>query len=85
MNGNEINKNGKDKFTFESAQERLSEIVKILESGNAGLDESLSLFEEGVKLIKTCNMMLDEAEQKVKILIDCDGETTESDFSDTEA
>ena len=55
-------------MTFETAIARLEEIVRLLESGSAPLDESLSLFEEGVGLVKLCNARLDSAEQKVKIL-----------------
>ena len=44
------------------------EIVKKLESGAAPLDESIALFSEGAELVKTCTAILDEAEQKVKIL-----------------
>ena len=47
---------------------RLEEIVRALEGGNAPLDTSLALFEEGVSLVKFCNQKLDAAEQKVKIL-----------------
>ena len=56
------------KKTFESSLARLEEIVRAMESGNIMLDESLSLYEEGVKLIKFCTKALDDAEQKVKIL-----------------
>ena len=51
--------------TFEEAVARIDEIVASLERGDAQLDKSLSLFEEGVKLIETCGAMLDTAEQKV--------------------
>lgn len=51
--------------TFEAAIARLEEIVRALESGGAPLDESLSLFEEGVSLVKLCNEKLDAAEQKL--------------------
>ena len=54
--------------TYEEAVKRLEEIVKKLESGAAPLDESIALFSEGAKLVKTCTAILDEAEQKVKIL-----------------
>lgn len=57
-------------MNFEESIERLNEIVSILDSGNAELDRSLTLFEEGAELIKNCNKMLDEAEQKVRILKD---------------
>lgn len=53
------------KLTFEQALERLDEIVKSLESGEAALDESMTLFTEGTKLIKQCGDMLDKAEQQV--------------------
>ena len=52
-------------MTFEESTTRIEEIVKQLERGDAPLDKSLSLFEEGAQLIKLCNKMLDEAEQTV--------------------
>ena len=55
-------------LSFERAVGRLDEIVKLLEKGDAPLDESLALFEEGAGLIKTCTKMLDDAEQKVVLL-----------------
>ncbi len=61
--------------TFEEALSQLEVIVNALESGNAPLDESLVLFEEGVRLVRFCNEKLDAAEQKVKIL-------TESEIKD---
>ena len=51
--------------TFEQAITRLDEIVLALEKGEAQLDKSLSLFEEGVKLIEICGAKLDNAEQTV--------------------
>jgi len=54
-----------DKQTFEQAVARIDEIVASLEKGDAQLDKSLALFEEGVKLIETCGTMLDNAEQTV--------------------
>ena len=53
------------KMTFEESAGRIEEIVKLLERGDAPLDKSLALFEEGAKLIKLCGKMLDEAEQTV--------------------
>ena len=52
-------------MTFESSMKRLEEIVSHLEKGDIPLQESLSLFEEGSGLLKDCNRMLEEAEQKV--------------------
>ncbi len=60
--------NDKPEITFEYAMARLEEIVRMLEGGNAPLDKSLAMFEEGVSLVKLCNSKLDSAEQKVKIL-----------------
>ena len=53
------------KVNFEQAAARLDEIVRLLERGDAPLDQSLSLFEEGAGLIKVCGTLLDEAEQIV--------------------
>lgn len=70
------------KMTFEAALSRLEEIVRSMENGNAMLDESLTLFEEGVSLVKFCTKALDEAEQKVKILQKGDdGTVMETDFT----
>ena len=57
-----------NKMTFESAMQRLDAIVRLLEQGDAPLDQSLALFEEGARLLKLCNGMLDTAEQKVNLL-----------------
>ncbi len=74
--------NRKKEETFESAIARLEEIVRALDGGDAPLDESLALFEEGVKLVKLCSGKLDAAEQKVKILTKGeDGEIKEEDFA----
>ena len=70
-----------EKKTFESSLARLEEIVRAMESGEIMLDESLSLYEEGIKLIKFCTKALDDAEQKVKILQKGeDGSLVEVDF-----
>lgn len=67
--------------TFEEAMARLEEIVRALDGGNAGLDDSLGLFEEGISLVKLCNAKLEGAEQKVKLLAKGDdGTLTETDF-----
>lgn len=50
---------------FEEAIARIEEIVTQLERGDAPLDQSVALFEEGTKLIQSCNGLLDSAEQKV--------------------
>ena len=54
--------------TFESAMQRLEEIVSELEKGNLSLEETLSIYEEGLELTKFCNAKLDESEKKIKLL-----------------
>ncbi len=54
---------------FEESIKELEKIVEQLERGDIGLDESLDLFEKGIKLSKACNEMLDKAEKKVSVLI----------------
>ncbi|HRK06187.1 MAG TPA: exodeoxyribonuclease VII small subunit [Pseudobdellovibrionaceae bacterium] len=57
---------------FEKKLSRLEEIVEKMESGEMPLEESLRLFEEGVKLSRECNVQLADAEQKVKLLLSVD-------------
>lgn len=54
---------------FEDAVKRLEEIVNKLEAGDLSLDDSIKLFEEGVRLYQVCIKRLDEAEKKVEILL----------------
>jgi len=70
-------------LTFEQATQRIEEIVRMLEKGDAPLDKSLSLFEEGAKLINTAGKMLDDAEQiVVSLQKGADGKPKESLFDD---
>lgn len=70
-----------EKKTFEQSISELEEIVSQLEGGNVTLDESLDLFEKGIKLSKSCQQMLDAAEKKVSILMtNDDGEVVKEDF-----
>ena len=55
--------------TFEEAMERLEGIVGELEEEDLPLEKSLEIFEEGVKLSRLLNCRLNEAEQKVEILL----------------
>ena len=55
----------KQTLSFEEALSRLEEIVRHLEKGDLPLNDSLTLYEEGTKLIAQCSKLLDEAEQKV--------------------
>lgn len=54
---------------FEEAMERLEHIVESLEQGELSLEESLEIFEEGMKLVNFCSKKLEEAEQKVTLLM----------------
>ncbi len=55
--------------SFESALEKLQQSVKRLESGELPLEESLKLFEEGVRLTQFCQTQLAAAEQRVELLM----------------
>jgi exodeoxyribonuclease VII small subunit len=57
------------KERFEDALNKLEKIVSKLEEGDIPLEESLKLFEEGIRLSRFCNQKLDEAEKKVEILL----------------
>lgn len=59
---------------FEKKLSRLDEIVQKMEKGELGLEDSLKLFEEGVKLSRECQTQLSEAEVKVKKLVGFDNE-----------
>ena len=54
---------------FEQAMARLEAIVGELENGDLPLDESLKIFEEGIRLSKNCLKVLEEAERKVEVLV----------------
>ena len=77
MENNEAIKN----MTFETAMARLEKIVSELESGKVSLDESLSLYEEGIALVRFCSNTLDSAEKKIKIVkSDPNGTLSEEEF-----
>ena len=72
--------------SFEEALARLEEIVRMLENGKGGLDDSLTAFEEGSALGKYCNEKLATAEQKVRVLMqDEGGAWQETDLAPREA
>ena len=71
--------------TFEQNMTRLEQIVRILERGDAPLEESLKLFEEGTGLVRACGALLDQAELQVKkVMVGPDGAPVEGDFTDEE-
>jgi len=70
---------------FEAALARLEEIVKELETGDLPLEQSLKLFEEGIKLSRLCNKRLEEAERRVEILLKSkNGTVTAQPFEEKE-
>jgi exodeoxyribonuclease VII small subunit len=70
---------------FETALARLEELVQELEKGDLPLEQSLRLFEEGIKLSRICNKRLEDAERKVEILLkDKDGNITAEPFEEKE-
>jgi exodeoxyribonuclease VII small subunit len=72
--------------SFEASIARLTEIVDQLERGDLPLEESLRLFEEGVKLSRTSQDRLDKAQKKVEELlrVDTDGNATTAPFATTD-
>lgn len=72
------------KKTFEEQMEQLENIVSELEKGDLNLDESVAKFEEGMKLSKDCNKMLEQAEKKITILLQEDDEIKEEKFETEE-
>ena len=78
-----INRSEQPELKFEEAMARLEQIVRALEGGNVPLDESLTLYEEGVRLVKLCSSRLEIAEKRIKILVDGgNGTLVEQDFKE---
>ena len=72
-----------EKLTFEQSMQRLEQIVRTMERGDAQLDESLKLFQEGTELVRACEKMLSEAELQVKkVMTAADGTPVLEDFAD---
>ena len=66
--------------TFEEQMQELEQIVQVLEKGDLSLDDSVKKFEEGIKISKECNKILEEAEKKITILVKQDDEVKEENF-----
>lgn len=68
-------------LTFEQAMARLEEIVRLLESGELSLDETVRLYEEGQKLRQFCEQKLNDAEKRIKMVtLTDDGTIRVNDF-----
>ncbi len=59
-------KTDKERFEFEQALGRLSEVLKELESDDVPLDKAIELYEEGMKLSRQCSKKLEEAELRIE-------------------
>jgi len=82
---------GKAKLTFEQALEKLETIVEEIEQSKVSLEESISKYGEGMKLIKHCRQVLDAAEKKIQQLargedgkLEPAGKLPENDAEETE-
>lgn len=70
-------------MTFEESMARLEQIVRTMERGEAPLDESLKLFQEGTELVSRCGKLLEVAELQIKKVIKtADGTPALEDFAD---
>lgn len=70
---------------FEDAMRKLEEIVGKMEKGDMPLDDSLKLFEEGIRLTRFCSKELHKAEKKVEMLIkDAEGKLIPVPFEEEE-
>ena len=70
--------------TFETSLSELEAIVAKLESGEMPLEQSLELFEQGIKLSRECRDRLAKAERRIEILLkDADGNLSAADLEET--
>ncbi|SCY98723.1 exodeoxyribonuclease VII small subunit [Alkaliphilus peptidifermentans] len=69
---------------FEDALKELELIINNLENRELGLDDSLKLFRDGVELYQYCHNELDEAEKKISMIIDENGEIKQIPFEERE-
>jgi exodeoxyribonuclease VII small subunit len=76
----------KKNFQFEDSLSKLEKLVEEMEDGEFSLEDSLKAFEEGIKLTRECQQALKQAEQKVQMLVDKNGEleAVPFDVEDTE-
>ena len=70
---------------FEKALDQLEELVEDMENGDLTLEESLKSFEKGIKLTRDCQAALTQAEQKVQILLEKNGELIAEEFNEGDA
>lgn len=66
---------------FEKSLQQLEALVEAMENGDLGLEESLQAFEKGVALTRACQAALDNAEQRVNLLLQENGKPVERPFA----
>lgn len=71
----------KDDLNFEDVLKNLEEITNKLEKEQLSLDETVNLFEKGTELSKKCNEILENAEKRITILLNENGEIKEESFT----
>ncbi len=71
-------------FAFEHSLAELEKTVRALESGDLSLEQALKAFEKGIGLTRECQQALQDAEQKVRILLERNGQTSLQNFDATE-
>jgi exodeoxyribonuclease VII small subunit len=72
----------KKALSFEESLAELEQLIERMEQGHLSLEEALKSFERGIQLTRTCQKALKEAEQKVQILLEENGESTLKPWSD---
>lgn len=75
----------KKSYPFEQSLEKLEQLVERMEEGDLTLEDSLKTFEEGIRLTRECQQALENAEQKVRLLIEENGQVAEVDFEPDDA
>ena len=75
-------KKSRKSINFETAIEELESLVEEMEQGDISLEDSLKKFERGIELTRTCQKALQEAEQKVQILVEKETGDVISDVDD---
>ena len=74
----------KKELNFEELKEKLEDITNKLEKEQLSLDDSVKLFEEGMRISKECNTKLEDAEKRITVLINDNDEIKEENFSPEE-
>jgi exodeoxyribonuclease VII small subunit len=75
-----------DEPAFEQSLEALTDIVEQLESGQLSLDESLNVYEKGIRYLKVCHKQLDRAQRRIEVLsgLDAEGNPITQPYDDSE-